>query len=163
MPHDFLSFFVCDISQKIAVNFRKVSLREVLFSVSVLEFRQNNLKVPGGENRSLKNLYYKWTSSQVIFKFSSRIFFTYLSCHLFTEAFLFVSYIAHIFCICIYICKRYYFPLLLFLRWKPKENIAKICYLLALCFRRRQNETFRFLKCFYSNEQVHIRFRASLI
>ena len=35
-----------------------------------------------------------------------------------------MSYIAHIFCICIHICKRYYFPLLLFLRWKAKEKIS---------------------------------------
>ena len=35
---------------------------------------------------------------------------------------LFVSYKAHVFCIRIHIYKRFYFPLLLFLRWKVKEK-----------------------------------------
>ena len=65
-----------------------MSLTAVLFSVvSVLEFPQNILKVLGKKNRSLKNLYYKLTSSQVIFKVSNRIFLTYLPLHLFTETF----------------------------------------------------------------------------
>ena len=74
-----------------------------------------------GKNKSLKNLYYKLTSSQVICSGFQQDFF-----HLFAYPpiyrSLFVSYIAHILCICIHICKRYYFPLLLFLRWKAKEK-----------------------------------------
>ena len=78
------------------------------------KFRTSALKVKysestWGKNKSLKHLYYKWTSSQVIFKVSSRIFF-----HLFTFPpicrSLFVLDITHIFCICIHICKRYHFP-----------------------------------------------------
>ena len=56
----------------------------------------------------------------MIFKFSSRIFFTYLPIY----RRLLVSYIARIFCICIHICNRYYFPLLLFLRWKATKKIS---------------------------------------
>ena len=83
-------------------------------------FRQNLLKVPE-KVESLKIHYCTWTSSQVIFKVSSRTFL-----HLFTYRLIYrsllVSYIAHIMCIRIHICKRYYFPLLLFLRWKGKEK-----------------------------------------
>ena len=35
---------------------------------------------------------------------------------------LLLSYIAYIMCIRINICNKYYFPLLLFLRWKAKEK-----------------------------------------
>ena len=116
-----------------------------------------------GKNKSLKNLYYKLTSSQVICSGFQQDFF-----HLFAYPpiyrSLFVSYIAHILCICIHICKRYYFPLLLFLRWKAKEKqvlfLDDICYLLALCIRRRQSDVFLLLKCFYSRELDHIRFEA---
>ena len=45
-------------------------------------FRQNLLKVPVKK----LNLYCTWTSSQVTFKVSSRIFFTYLPIQLFTKA-----------------------------------------------------------------------------
>ena len=37
-----------------------------------------------------------------------------------------------------------------------------ICYLLALCFRRRHGETFPLLKCFYSRELGHISFQANV-
>ena len=37
-----------------------------------------------------------------------------------------VPYIAHILCIRIHICKRYYFPILLFLRWKAKEKYVLV-------------------------------------
>ena len=101
-----------------------MSLTAVLFSVvSVLEFPQNILKVLGKKNRSLKNLYYKLTSSQVIFKVSNRIFLTYLPLHLFTETF------------CVLFLFIFVKGILLFLRWKEKEKqetlgvvtIAMIC------------------------------------
>ena len=73
------------------------------------------------EVESLKIRYCTWTSSQVIFKVSGRTLL-----HLFTYQLIYrsllVSYIAHIMCICIHICESYYFPLLLFLRWKSKEK-----------------------------------------
>ena len=110
----FLPRKIITILRKIADIFRQVSLKEVLLSVSVLEcFRE---KVG-----SLKTLYCTRTSAQVIVRVSSRIFF-----HLFTfpliYSSLFVFYIVHILCSCIHIRKRYYFPLLLFLRWKAKEK-----------------------------------------
>ena len=66
---------IITILRKIAVNFRQVSLKEILPSVSVLECF-------GEKVGSLKILYCTWTSSQVIFKVSSRIFFFFF--HLFT-------------------------------------------------------------------------------
>ena len=60
---------IITILRKIAVNFRQVSLKEILPSVSVLECF-------GEKVRSLKILYCTWTSSQVIFKVSSGIFFS---------------------------------------------------------------------------------------
>ena len=36
---------------------------------------------------------------------------------------LFVSYMTDIFCIRIHICKIYFFPILLFLRWKAKDIV----------------------------------------
>ena len=86
------------------------------FSVSAKSFKSTCEKV-----ESLKILYCTWTSSQVIFKFSSRIFFQLLTYALIYRS-LFVSYTTHILRIHIHICKRYYFPLLLFLRWKAKEK-----------------------------------------
>ena len=63
---------IITILRKIAVNFRQVSLKEILPSVSVLECF-------GEKVGSLKILYCTWTSSQVIFKVSSRIFFFFFS------------------------------------------------------------------------------------
>ena len=86
-------------------------------------FRQNPLKVPV-EKRNVKQnfatheLLHKW-----LLRFSVRRFFpVYRS--------LFVSYMIDIFCICIHICKKYFFPLLLFLflRWKAKEKLALECH-----------------------------------
>ena len=83
------------------------------------------------------------------------------------------------------------FQLLLFLRWKVKEKLVLdfglhlpldfinlvnmyyysiklfnyflyICYLLALCFRRRQSETFLLPNCFYSRELDRILFLANI-
>ena len=76
---------IITILRKIAVNFRQVSLKEILPSVSVLECF-------GEKVGSLKILYCTWTSSQVIFKVSSRIFFYFffficLLFHLFTGAY----------------------------------------------------------------------------
>ena len=82
-----------------------------------------------GKKKSLKNLYYKWTSSQVIFKVSSRIFFFFFFSPItFPPIYrsLCVPYITHIICICIHICKRYYFLLLLFLRWNAKEKLVLV-------------------------------------
>ena len=67
---------------------------------------------------------------------------------------LFVPYIAHIFCICIHICKRYYFPLLLFLRWKAKKkNLVSLSRTLSL--ELRFNQIF-FSICFFFHK--HLRF-----
>ena len=105
---------IITILRKKADIFRQVSLKEVLLSVSILECFSEKVG-------SLKTLYCTRTSSQVIFRVSGRIFF-----HLFTFPLiyrsLFVFYIVHILCSCIHICKRYYFPLSLFLRWKAKEK-----------------------------------------
>ena len=104
----FLPKKISTILRKIAINFRQMSLNGVLLSVSVLECFGKSFKSTSEKVESLKTLYYTWTSSQVIFKVSSRVFF-----HLFTYPpiyrSLFVSYIAHILCIRIHICKGYYF------------------------------------------------------
>ena len=76
---------------------RQVSLRCTYLSKSSGILRQNPLKVP------VKKL-----------MVSSKTFLTYLP--------IFVSYMADIFCIHIHICKKHFFPLLLFLRWKEKEK-----------------------------------------
>ena len=85
----------------------------------------------------------------MIFKVSIWIFFAYILIHLLTEVWL-VSYIARIFYICIHVCKRYYVPLLLFLRWKAKKKkfqfLDYICYVLALYFRCGQSKDFLLLK-----------------
>ena len=81
-------------------------------------FPQNLLKVPV-KKLNLKNFYRILTSSQVIFKVSSRIFF-YLFTYPTIYRSLFEPHTAHILCIPTHIFKRYYFPLLLSLRWKAK-------------------------------------------
>ena len=86
------------------------------FSVSAKSFKSTCEKV-----ESLKIHYCTWTSSQVIFKVSSRTFLALFTYQLIYRSLL-LSYIGHIMCISIYICKKYYFPLLLFLRWKAKEK-----------------------------------------
>ena len=126
----------------------------------------------------------------MIFKISSRIFF-----HLFTYPLiyssLFVSYIAHIWCIRIQTCKGITFHFYYSWDGKHKKNNLKfwisccliwsiylilyyhsinlfnyflyICHLLALSFRRRQSETFLLLKSFYSKELDHISFQANVL
>ena len=101
------------------------------------------------------------------FKVCSMIFL-----HLFTYQLiyrsLFVSYIAHIMCICIHICERYYFPLLLFLKQKWKDfphdliNLFNIIILfnkfpLITSYEFANSYLFLFLKCFYSRELDHIK------
>ena len=136
-------------------------------------------------------LYCTWTSSQAILKFSSGIFFhlfTYPPLIYKLSVFLLCG--THIaYSIFIFI-KGITFQLLLFLRWKVKEKLVLdfglhspldfinlvnmyyysiklfnyflyICYLLALCFRRRQSETFLLPNCFYSRELDHILFLAN--
>ena len=65
----FLPRKIITVLRKIIVNFRQVSLKELLPSFSVLECF-------GEKVGSLKIRYRTWTSSQVIFKVSSRIFFS---------------------------------------------------------------------------------------
>ena len=82
-------------------------------------FRQNLLRVPVTKFNLQKSstahkLFYK-----LFLRFPVGFFFTYLLIHLFIAA---VSYMAHISCIRIRPSKRYYFPILLFLRWKAKEK-----------------------------------------
>ena len=72
--------------------FRQASLKGVLlvfWNASAKSFKCTCEKV-----ESFKNLYYTWTYSQVIFKVSGWIIFTYLLIHLFYEACL--SYVTHI-------------------------------------------------------------------
>ena len=96
MPHDFFSFFVCNIEKLIVWRISakescyNISKNRRKFQASVTEkctslskcsgiFRQSTWE----KVESLKNLYYTWTSSQVIFKICSRIFSTiYLSTYL---------------------------------------------------------------------------------
>ena len=130
MPHDFVSFFVCNIEKLIVwcvsakknyysltknpINFRQVSLKGVLLS----KFRNiaaKSCKSTCEKVKSLKRLNYIWTfSSQVTFKISSKIFLTS------PQKSVCILY-GHIY-IRIHICKTYFFPLLLFLRWKAKEK-----------------------------------------
>ena len=126
----------------------------------------------------------------MIFKTSSRIFF-----HPFTYPLIcrnmFVSHVAHILCIRIHICKRYYYRF--YYSWNGRQKNNKsyvldyicrlilsmylilyyysidlfnyflyICYLLVLFFRRRQSENFLLLKCFYSKEMDQISFQANV-
>ena len=109
------------ILRKIAVHFRQVSLKRVLLSVGVLECFGKILLKYLWKSWIFKNPLLHLNSSQVIFKVSRRIFLHLLTCPLIYRR-LFVSYKAHILCIRIHICKRYCFPLLLFLRWKAKEK-----------------------------------------
>ena len=65
------------ILRKITINFRQVSKSASLSKSSGI-FQQNPLKSTCEKVKALKKLYYTWTSSQVAFKASSQIFFTYL-------------------------------------------------------------------------------------
>ena len=124
----FLPRKIISILRKIVANFRQVSLKGVLlwkwfWNGSGKSFKSSSEKV-----ESLKTLYYTWTSSEVIFKITNRIFFTYLPIHLF------VCYTAHIFFIRIHIFKRFYFPLLLFLRWEAKKITLSFWIIFAALF-----------------------------
>ena len=69
-------------------------------------FRQNRLKVPVKKLNLYKNLYYTRSSSQVILRLRLNFFSP-----IYLSTYLQKTFIAHMFCICIHICKRYYFPL----------------------------------------------------
>ena len=103
VPHHFFSFFVFKLEKLIVwclpakKNYYHLTKNGLKFEASVTErctslgkrsgmFRQSLLKVPVKKFQSLKNLYNRWTFSQMISKVSSRIFFTYLPIHLFIEA-----------------------------------------------------------------------------
>ena len=178
--------------RKIALNFRRVSLKGVLLLVGVLECFGKTFKSTCEKVESLKS----FTANKLLHKWFLRLpvgFFFHLFTYPLIYSSLIVSYIAHISCICIHICKRYYFPYLLFLRRKAKKKkilnfgskiwiliwsiylilcyhlihlfnyFLHICHLLALSFRRRQSETFLLLKYFYSRELEHISFQANVL
>ena len=78
-------------------------------------FRQNSSKVPV-KKLNLKKIF---TTHELLHKW-----FLMWSVRFFSPICrgMFVSYTTDIFCIRIHICKRYFFPLLLFLRWRAKEK-----------------------------------------
>ena len=105
-------------------NSHKFSLY-AFWNVSAKSFKSSCEKV-----KCLKNFYYIWTFSQVIFKVSiTNVSPIYLSTYLQESV---VSYIVHTLCIRIHICKRCYFPFLLVLRWKAKFLVFGLHFLLDL-------------------------------
>ena len=132
MPHDFVSFHVCEIEKLIVCcifakkSYYNLTKNNHIFQASVTErctslskssgiFRQNPLKVPVKKLNIWKNFTSRKLLHKKILRFPVRFFsLIYRS--------LLVSYNANIFCIRIHICQKYFFPVLIFLRWKVKES-----------------------------------------
>ena len=87
-------------------------------------FRPNLLKVPVKKLNLLKSITAHEILHRWFLRFPLELFCTYLLINLFTGVF--VSSIAHIMCICIHMCKRYYFRLLLFWDGKRKRSKSEI-------------------------------------
>ena len=122
VPHGFVSFFVCKIEKlvvwciSVKKNYDNLTKNDHKFQASVTEtctslsksseiFWRNPSKFP------MKKLnLYQW-----LFIFPVRFFSPIYRSR-------FVSYVTDIFCIRIYICKKYFFPFLLFLRSHAKEK-----------------------------------------
>ena len=150
--------------RKIALNFRRVSLKGVLLSVGVLEcfgktFKSTCEKVESLKSFTANKLLHKW-----FLRLPVRFFF-----HLFTYPFIYsslvVSYIAHISCILDHICRLIWsiYLILCYHLIHLFNYFLHICHLLALFFRPRQSETFLLLKYFYSRELEHISFQANVL
>ena len=82
----FLPKKIVTVLRRIAVNFTKMWLKCVFLSVSIWNVSTKLFKSTCEIVESLKNFCHAWTSSEAIFKVSSRIFFTYWPIHLFIEA-----------------------------------------------------------------------------
>ena len=112
----FLARKTIAILRKITIIFRQVSLKGILLSVRVLEYLAvKSFKRIYEKAKSLKNfitneLLHNWLS-----RFPVRFFLSIYGS-------LFVSYVTNIFCVRIHICKKYFFLLSLFLRWKGKQK-----------------------------------------
>ena len=123
--NDFVNFFVCNIKKHIACcisakkNYCNLTKNSHKFQASVSKrsriFWQSPSKVPAKKLSLLKNFTILERLQKWFLRFPVRFFWSVYRC-------LFVSYTADTLCIRIHICKRYFFPLLLFLRHRAKEN-----------------------------------------
>ena len=177
--------------RKIALNFRRVSLKGVLLLVGVLECFGKTFKSTCEKVESLKS----FTANKLLHKWFLRLpvgFFFHLFTYPLIYSSLIVSYIAHILCICISV-KGITFHIYYSWDGRPKKKkilnfgskiwiliwsiylilcyhlihlfnyFLHICHLLALSFRPRQSETLLLLKYFYSRELEHILFQANVL
>ena len=148
----FLPRKIITILRKITVNFRQASLKGVLLSgvlhsafwnVSARSFKSTCEK---GE--SLRILYWIRTSSQAILKFSSILEKV--------KEKIALDFGLHFSLDLINLFNMYYLSI------KLINYFLYMCYLSALCFRRRQSETFLLFNCFYSRELDRISFLANI-
>ena len=125
MPHDFVSFVFWKIEKivwciSVIRNYNNLKKNNHKFQETATErctslcnspviFQQNPLKVPVKKLNLKKNFTTHELLHQWLLRFLVRFFS--LICRS-----LFVSYMAGVFCIRVYICKKYFFPLLLLLR-----------------------------------------------
>ena len=140
----------------------------------------------------IKKLYYTWTFSQVVFKVSSAIFFTYLHnpvciiygrnilvsysklCKIFVPTFTIPEmdskinpsfWITFAWRLIWSIYLIYYYLINLFrviVTYISRVFEKHICCLLVLCSRSRQSEVFFCWHVFYSREQDHLPFEAKV-
>ena len=122
MSHDFFSFFICNIKKLIILcvsakeNYYDLTKNSPEFQANVTErctslskcyrmFRENLLKVPVKNRIFKKPLLHMNFFTSGFWGFQEDFFHLFSSPPIYRS--LFVSRIAHVFCICIHICKRY--------------------------------------------------------